>query len=91
MRHPIPPNLTVADLASDYLWARCPNGHNSRQMNAAFLELRYRPDQRLADIVARMVCQRCGARAIGEIEPCPRSGAEGYGQKDSGPSSRTAP
>lgn len=79
MRHPIPPHLTVASLASDYLWARCPNGHNSRQMNAAYLALRYKPGTRLVDVVARMVCQRCGARAVGEVEDCPRSGAETRG------------
>lgn len=75
--YPIPPNMTVAELGSDYLWARCPNGHNSRQMNEAFLERRYAADARLVAIVKRMVCEKCRARAVGEIEPCPRSGAEG--------------
>jgi len=76
---PIPPDMTVADLGADYLWARCPNGHNSRQMNEAFLLRRHAPETRLGDIVARMVCRVCNARAEGTLEDAPRSGAEGKG------------
>jgi hypothetical protein len=76
---PIPPYMTVAELGADYFWARCPNGHNSRQMSDRYLERRFPRTARLADIVGRIVCKECGARAIGEIEGYPRSGAEGRG------------
>jgi hypothetical protein len=71
--------MTVADLGSDFLWARCPNGHNSVQLIQAYLERRHPPQTRLAAIIARMVCKRCGARAVGELEGYTRSGAEGPG------------
>jgi hypothetical protein len=71
--------MSVAELGADYIWARCPNGHNSRQMSDRYLKHRFPTTARIADIVGRMVCKKCGARAVGEIEGYPRSGAEGKG------------
>ncbi len=86
-RRPIPPSLRIRDLDHrERLSIECPACGKLVGRQCYDLALELPADMLVIDYVTRRVCQDCSrpgqpVRAVGWIEPAPRSGAEGYRQR----------